>query len=108
METIIEGIQLFIDWMNTGIYVFFEDLLKEAVAWFVIAKIKFQIWALTFAWEVAKTIIFNLNIGMYIEQSFSQIDSMTMGYLNFFRIPDCVNLLVQAAVTRITLSVMGW
>lgn len=108
METITQAFQWLIDFFNTGIYLFFEDLLKEAVAWLVISKIEFQIWSLGFSWDVAKTIMFNLNVSGYIQSAWSSLDGRTLGYLTFFRVPDALNLLIQAYITRITLAVMGW
>lgn len=108
INDIIDGVYFFIEWIQVGIYTFFEDLLKELVAWIVISKIKFQIWALTFSWDVAKTIIFNLNIGSYINTAYNSLDSVLLAYLNYFRVPDAINLIIQALVTRMTLNVMGW
>ena len=108
INQILDGLQFIIDWFQTGIYTFFEELLKEAVAWLVIAKIKFQIWALTFSWEVAKTIMFNLNIGSYIQSAYATLDPTLMGYLNYFRVPESLNLITQALITRLTLNVTGW
>lgn len=107
-DQVIDGIQFFIDWFQTGIYEFFEDLFKELVAWLVISFIKFKIWALGFSWEVAKTIMFNLNVGSYISTAFNALDSKLVAYLTFFRVPDGLNLIIQAYFTRLTLMVMGW
>lgn len=106
----VDGIQWLVDWFNgdEGIYDFFEDLLEEAVAWMVIAKLEFMLWTLKFSWGVAKEVMFNLGIGDHIASAFSSLDSTLMGYVNFFRIPEAVNILVQAYITKFTLRVMGW
>jgi hypothetical protein len=104
------GISWIANWLNgdEGIYAFFEELLQEAVAWMVIAKLEFMLWSMKFSWGVAKEIIFNLGIGDYISNGFGRLDPMLMGYVNFFKIPEAVNMLVQAYITRLTLRVMGW
>ena len=109
-ESIFDALQFIADWFvtDTGIYGFFEELLQELVAWIVIAKLEFTLWTLKFSWGVAQQIMFNLGIGSYISQAFNGIDSVLMGYLNFFRIPESINMIVQALITRVTLRVMGW
>lgn len=104
------GIKWIVDWLNgdDGIYSFFEELLQEAVAWLVIAKLEFMLWSLKFSWSVASQIIFNLGIGEHLSNAFSSLDPVLMGYLNFFRVPEAVNILIQAYITRLTLRVMGW
>lgn len=105
---ILDGILFFIDWIYTGIYDFVEEVMQELVAWLVIAKLQGMLFLMEFSWGVAKQIMVNLNIGDYINQGFSDLDPVLMGYLNFFRVPESLNLIVQAIATRVTLRVMGW
>lgn len=104
------GIDWLINWLNgdEGIYDFFEELLEEAVAWMVIAKMEFMLWTLKFSWGVAKQIMFNLGIGDQLGSAFSSLDPMVLGYLNFFRVPESLNVIVQACITKFVLRVMGW
>ncbi|HEX7763668.1 MAG TPA: DUF2523 family protein [Cellvibrio sp.] len=105
---ILNGIQWLVDYFNAGIYDFFHDLLEELVAWLVIAKLQAMLWTMQFSWGVAKQIMINLSIGDYIALGFSGLDPVLMGYLNFFRVPESLNLIIQAITTRVTLRVMGW
>ncbi len=109
-EALFDGIQYIADWLtiDDGIYAFFEDLLKQLTAWYVVSKLKFMLWTLNFSWGVASQIMFNLGVGNYISQAFSGLDPVLMGYLNFFRVPESLNLIIQAFTTRVTLRVMGW
>lgn len=108
LSFIFNGIQWLVDYFNEGIYGFFHELLEEIVAWLVIAKLQAMLWTMQFSWGVAKQIMINLNIGDYISLGFSSLDPVLMGYLNFFRVPESLNLIVQAIATRVTLRVMGW
>lgn len=108
LKVIYEGFLWIIQFIYTGIYDFVEEVLQELVAWLVIAKLQGMLVLMEFSWGVAKQIMINLNIGDYINQGFSQLDPVLMGYLNFFRVPESINLIVQALATRLTLSVMGW
>jgi hypothetical protein len=108
IDTIVDGITWIIDFIYVGIYEFIEEIMQELVAWLVIAKLQTMLFLMEFSWGVAKQIMINLNIGDYIQQGFSGLDPVLMGYLNFFRIPESINLIVQAIATRVTLKVMGW
>lgn len=111
METLtalIDGIFFVMEWLYSGIYEFVEEVMQELVAWLVIAKLQGMLFMMEFSWGVAKQIMVNLNIGEYIDQGFSNLDPVLMGYLNFFRVPESLNLIVQAIATRVTLRVMGW
>jgi len=108
IDTIVDGITWIIDFIYVGIYKFIEEIMQELVAWLVIAKLQSMLFLMEFSWGVAKQIMVNLNIGDYIQMGFNGLDPVLMGYLNFFRVPESINLIVQAIATRVTLKVMGW
>lgn len=108
LQPIFDGITWMIDFMYIGIYQFVEEILQQLVAWLVIAKLQGMLFLMEFSWGVAKQIMINLNIGDYIQQGFNSLDPVLMGYLNFFRVPEALNLIIQAIGTRVTLKVMGW
>lgn len=105
---IIEAVKFIIDFIANGIYDFFYNAAKEIVAYMVIGYIEFKIWAMQFSWDVAKTIMQNLRIGDQINTALSGLDSTVISYLNFFRVFEGLNLIIQAYVTRLTMYVMGW
>jgi hypothetical protein len=108
LQSIFDGVTFFVDFLYVGIYEFIEEVMQELVAWLVIAKLQTMLFLMEFSWGVAKQILINLNIGSYIQQGFTSLDPVLMGYLNFFRVPESLNLIVQAIATRVTLKVMGW
>ncbi|HEX8376762.1 MAG TPA: DUF2523 family protein [Pedobacter sp.] len=108
MESFFEAIKYILDWFSSGIYLFFEEWFKEAVAWFVVATVKAKIWAVGFSWDVAKIVLQNLGLSQYISSAWAGLDSQVLGYVTFFRIPDALNIIFQAYVTRLTLVIMGW
>lgn len=105
---IIEFIKFIVEFMTNGIYEFFYDAAKELTAYFVIGYFEFKIWAMQFSWDVAKTIMQNLRIGDQINNALSGLDSTVISYLNFFRVFEGLNLIIQAYITRFTMYVMGW
>lgn len=108
LQSIFDGVTFFVDFLYVGIYEFIEEVMQELVSWLVIAKLQTMLFLMEFSWGVAKQILINLNIGDYIQQGFNDLDPVLMGYLNFFRVPESLNLIVQAIATRVTLKVMGW
>lgn len=108
IQTIVDGITWIVEYFYVGIYEFIQEVMEELVAWLVIAKLQMMLFLMEFSWGVGKQILINLNIGDYIQEGFSGLDPVLMGYLNFFRVPESLNLIVQAIATRLTLTVMGW
>jgi hypothetical protein len=108
IDTIVDGITWIINFIYFGIYEFIVEVMQELVAWLVIAKLQTMLFLIEFSWGVAKQIMVNLNVGDYIQLGFNGLDPVLMGYLNFFRVPESLNLIVQAICTRLTLKLMGW
>lgn len=101
-----EWLASIVEWLNTGIYDFFTDLVAYAVEWFVIAKINFMIFITEFMWHVARNIIANIGLSELINSSWSSLDSTLLSYMTFFRLPDCLNIILQGAVTRFALRLV--
>ena len=108
MDALIDGVQWIIDFFNTGLYAFVKETLQELVSWIVIAKLEFQIFMLEFSWGVAKNVLINLGISQLIDSSWAALDSDLLGYLTFFRVPEALNLRLNAYTTKIVLKTMGW
>lgn len=108
LNVIYDGFMWFIQFVYVGIYDFLHEVFEEFIAWYVIAQLKGMLVLMEFSWGVGKQIMINLNVGDYIQEGFSSLDPVLMGYLNFFRVPEGLNLIIQAIATRVTLRVMGW
>lgn len=89
---------------------YLASLVHDAVAWAVIqgtkAAIAFQIWALQFSYEVATSIIEQLGVSQLLNEAWGRLDSKIIAALNYFRVPDAINLIVSAGVTRYVLNVV--
>ena len=95
------------DFRSTGIYQFFVEWFAELMKWFYVGWYKSKLMALTFAWDVAQEILTSLNLSSAIESAFSMLDSKVSGVISFFRIPEALNLILSAYVTRMVLTFMG-
>lgn len=108
MDSFIDAIQYFLDWTSTGIYEFTEQALKEATAWYVVGVVKAKIYMIGFAWDVAKIVLQNIGLSQFINATWGNLSPQLIGYLTFFKVPDALNVLIQAYVTRFVLNIIGW
>ena len=85
---------------------FADDILVKLSAWYVIWVTKAKIYFVGFAWDVAQEVLNQLNISATINQYWGSIDSKVMGALTFFRIPDALNIILNAHLTRYVMGVI--
>lgn len=103
-----QWIVLIAEWFTgTGIYQFCTELAAYLVEWYVIGVINAKIFLAQFAWDVASNIMANLGLSSLIQQTWSNLDSRFLSYATFFRIPEAVNIILQAFVTKFTLRVIS-
>ena len=91
------------EFISSGIY----DLLKGSIAWLIekalIAYYTSATWSLQFAWDIAETILTDLNISATIITYFDALPQNTKQIMAFFKIPEFINLVVSAFTTRLVL-----
>jgi hypothetical protein len=107
VNSIIDINQEIIDFRQTGIYHFFVEWFAELMKWFYVGWYKSKLFAITFAWDVAQEILSSLNLSDAIESAFNSLDSKLLAVVSFFRIPEGLNLILSAYVTRMVLTFMG-
>ncbi|PCK00933.1 MAG: hypothetical protein COA42_23690 [Alteromonadaceae bacterium] len=102
----IEFFQLVSDWLNNDVYTFFDSAFIKITSWYVIWMMESQIVFLKFSWDVAKEVIESLNLSDSINDAWGTVDSTTMGYITFFKLPECLNILMNAYVTRLVMAIL--
>lgn len=95
------------EWVNVGIYDFATETFAYALEWLVVAKIELMIFITSFMWDVASNVITNIGLSGLINAAWGNLDSMLLNYLTFFRIPDCLNIIIQALVTKFSMRFLG-
>lgn len=83
-----------------------NQLMVKIGAWFVIAMTKAKIAFIGYSWAVAQELINQLSISSAIESAWSNVDSEVMGYLTWLKIPEALNMLFNAYVTRYVMDVL--
>lgn len=106
MEALLEGIS-FITAFLADSYTWVEQIFIEITSWVVIWSLELKLYAAHLAWGIAEAILANTNLSNQINQAWGSVDSQLLGYLTFFRLPEAINIMLQAHVTKFTLRLMG-
>ena len=97
------------EWLNSGSYGFITEAFAYLIEVATLAAIKFMLWAIPFAWGIAKQILEDIGLSQAINQAWGSLDSATLQTVSFFQIPAAVNNILTAAVTKMALRyVPGW
>lgn len=90
-------------WFGEEIYNFATWAFSQLVQYIILASIKFQILAVTFAWDVASQLLADLNISSFISEAWGSIPGDLSSVLGFFGVPEAVNILISALGTKFVL-----
>lgn len=104
MESLLDGIQYLVDFFSGEQEVSIWDHIQAQI---IIWYLKIKIFAVSQAWSVSYAVLQQLEISSAINAAFASLDG-TIGYImSLFKVPEAINILVQAHVTRMVLNVMG-
>lgn len=108
VQSVIDLTQTVSDFFNVGIYDLLTKFVAWCIKWYLVAWVKAKITGLTFAWAVAQELITSLDLATYLNAAWSALDSRVLSMLVFFRVPEAVNLLLSAAVTKFVFRILGF
>jgi len=96
------------DWASSGVWTWMEQSIYYVLAklsiWWIEAKAKTVI----IAFSMAKTAIEDLGISNMINRQFNNVDSSILGLVTYLKIPEGVNMLMSAALTKTMLRMVGF
>lgn len=98
-----EFLQSISDWLQQGIYTFFQDAAAYFLTTLLIWYWKAKLAGLTFAWGVAKAMFDSLNMSATIMSFWGGLPAEVSGAAMFFKVPQAVNMLLTAFGTRFVL-----
>lgn len=95
----------------TGIWQYLGNGLYNSIVWaytqwiefYTLASLKAQLIALTFAWDIAQSILVDLQISQKLQSFFSLLPSDVAVNVAALRIPEGIGLILTAYVTRYVL-----
>jgi len=111
METFFTDVMTFFNellaFKNSGLYTFVSDLLVQLYFKLYGLVLNIKIFFMLIAWDIAKQMIVNMNISQYLSLAWGSIDSKVLNMATFFRIPESINILLSARITRYVMATLG-
>ncbi len=104
MEFVAEFFNDFVFLITDIIPQFINDGIVYLGKLFVYAGLYLKLNGITLSFEIAESILNDLDISSHIEQSFSFIDSQTLLIANYFKIPAFIEILITAYTTRFVMG----
>lgn len=108
VNAVVDTGQTVSNFFTTGLYQYTVKAVAWFVQWYTVMWWKAKLAALTFSWSVAQQLITNLNISGYLNNAYSALDSRTMALLAYFRIPEAINMILSAAITKFVFRFLGF
>lgn len=92
------------DWLESGVYTFFTELVAYLIEAATLGYINFLKFVIPFAWGVAKVIIQDLNISSLVNSAWSDLPDLSRAVLTALKVPEIINLVISGAVTKYVLK----
>jgi hypothetical protein len=91
------------NWLSTGLW----SIVQEAIVWLVtkiaIWKFESMLWALDFSWGIGRSVVESLSLSQHIQQAFGSVDTKVLNNMTFFRVPEALNIILSAVVSKFVL-----
>lgn len=71
--------------------------------WVIVFWLKIKIAAVTSAWSVGQGVLQTVGITDLVNNAWSGVNSKTLQFLTFLKIPDALNILISAFTTKFVL-----
>ena len=104
--------EMLIDFMN-GAIEFFNDLPDKSdsyweriVVWLLIAYLEAKLYMLEIAYEIASALISAVGISDAINNAWSSVPTDARAVLTYLKIPEGINMIISAYITRFILGLM--
>lgn len=94
------------DFLNSGIVEFFISLGDYIMDSLTCLFLKLALLMLNFLWDIFKVLLIDLNITGRLATAFGGFDSKFVNMILFFRIPEAINMILAAFVTRFVLRLI--
>ncbi|MFI0399168.1 MAG: DUF2523 family protein [Thiolinea sp.] len=104
---IFDQIGLLLDWLFTGIYDFVVDTASYLIQLSIKLSLVSTLAFVEFSWSIAKDMMNDLGISELIDSMYSNFSSQIMDVLLFFKIPEFINSIMSAYMTKFVFSFLG-
>lgn len=100
-------VQTITDFLKNGIYQFFVDLFAYILVWWHKLKLQSLIFMVQISWDIASQIMQDLNITGFLNNMYTHIDNQILNVMLYFRIPEALNTIINAYLTRYIFRFLG-
>lgn len=104
--------QIFFDLINDFI-VFFNDLPDKSdayweriIVWLLISYLEAKLFFLEISYEIASALIDSIGLSDAINSAWSNIPSAPRAVMTYLKIPEAINMIMSAYVTRFLLGLL--
>lgn len=102
-----QSVAEFTEFLRNGIYGFVTSGISYLMIVATVGVIKFKIFMIGFAWDVAQSVIQQLNISSALNAAWGSLDSSLAAFVSLLNVPEAINVILSARVTRFVLNFMG-
>ncbi|MDP1771751.1 MAG: DUF2523 family protein [Methylobacter sp.] len=96
------------DFIGGGAYALLTKFVAYFIRWFMVHYFQAKLAALVFSYDVAQQLMASLNVSAYLNTAWASLESRTLSMLVFFRIPDALNIILSASVTKFVFKFLGF
>lgn len=100
-------VQTLVDFIKNGIYQFIVDVFAYIIVWWHKLKLMSLIFMVQFSWDIASQIMQDLNITGFLNSMYAHLDNQILGVMLYFRIPEALNTILNAYLTRYIFRFLG-
>lgn len=105
MESIIDFLNMAIEAVeNSGDQ--FDSWSERAALWALVAYLEIKLAMLEFSYQIASALLENIGISEYLENAWNSLDSSLLTVFTYLRIPEGLNAIISAAVTRFVMDML--
>lgn len=99
-----EYLEFIANWLQNGIYEFFTELVAYLFSTAMLLYFKAAVAGIDFAWDIAKSVINNIGLSSKMASAWAVLPADTMAAAQLFKVPESINLILTAGVTRLVMS----
>jgi hypothetical protein len=105
METVIEFFNYLIE-QAQNLPDVTDSYWERIITWLMITYLEAKLMTIEIAYYFANIILSSLNISDLLAAGWSSIDSQILAVFTYLRIPEAINMILSAFVTRFVLGLM--
>lgn len=106
MQILLDLSELIYWFFTEGLLEYADSVLVAMGAHVVVWYLKIKLYGLQLAIGIATEVITTIGITGAIETSFNSLDSKTLQVVSFFKIPQCIEIIMSGWFTRMILGMV--